>query len=250
MRKILIVEDDPAIGQGLLDAFRWSGFEPRLAASGPVGVQMGTETSFDLVILDLTLPGLDGLSVLGELRAVRPRQAIIILTARGEEADRIRGLNLGADDYVLKPFSLKELLARVEAVLRRVPPDSNLPTTLQLGDCSIDFRNYFIHHADKRKIRISQRECELLHYLACHSDRPVSREELFQNVWGLSLAGTHTRTIDMHIARLREKLTPSQPNSTPILITVHGHGYQLVIPPQLEEPLAHPTPQARIEPST
>lgn len=226
-RKILVVEDDPAIGQGLVDALLFGGHEPRLVTDGKSGLQSALEYSFDLILLDLALPKMDGLKVLTELKEVRPMQAVIILTARGSEPDRIRGLQLGADDYVVKPFSLQELLARVDAVLRRVPPQSNAPTAISIGECRVDFASRQVEHFGERT-SLSQKEAELLEYLAHHQQRAVSREELLQNVWGLAPQGTSTRTIDMHVARLREKLhdTPGDPQ---LLKTIHGCGYRLML---------------------
>lgn len=250
MRKILVIEDDPAIGRGLKDALEWGGFEVRLATTGPNGLQMALEATFDLILLDLALPGMDGIEVLGEIRETRPLQAIIILTARGSESDRVRGLNLGADDYVIKPFSMHELLARVEAVLRRVPSQAGLPPILELGSCAIDFANHIVRHATGESTRLSQRECDLLQYLAHHHHRVVTREELLQKVWGISMSGSSTRTIDMHVVRLREKLRGTSANehsqvnqgASPhqdLLTTVHGLGYQLQVPASLlDQPIA------------
>ncbi len=228
MRKILVVEDDPAIGQGVFDSLEWAGYLPQWRTCGRSGLDAALEASFDLVLLDLALPKLDGLEVLTELRSSRPQQAVIILTARGSEQDRIRGLQLGADDYVVKPFSLHELLARVEAVLRRVPSQDSAQHHLKLNGLEVDFGARTIRCPKGEETAISQKESELLQYLAQHSQRAVSREELLQKVWGLEPKGISTRTIDMHIARLRDKLNDAKDKPT-ILVTIHGCGYRLIV---------------------
>ena len=228
MRKILIVEDDPAIGQGVLDSLEWAGYQPHLQACGRSGLNAALETAYDLILLDLALPKLDGLEVLTEIRSARPQQAVIILTARGGEQDRIRGLQLGADDYVVKPFSLHELLARVEAVLRRVPAQDSAHHLLKLNGLEVDFGARSIRDSTGQETTISQKECELLQYLAQHRKRAVSREELLQKVWGLEPKGISTRTIDMHIARLRDKIHDTK-DKPAILITIHGCGYRLIV---------------------
>lgn len=225
-KRILVVEDDAAIRRGLVDALIFAGYAVVEASEGAAGLALALETACDLLLLDLVLPGRDGLAVLREIRALRAPLPVIILTARGAEDDRVKGLRLGADDYVVKPFSIKELLARIEAVLRRAPAQSDASGHLAFDGGVADLERHEVRFNDGRRAELSERERQLLHYLACHPDRAVSRDELLARVWGLNPAGITTRTIDMHIARLREKLH-DDPGSPRIVLTVRGHGYML-----------------------
>jgi DNA-binding response OmpR family regulator len=227
-KRILVVEDDAAIRRGLVDALSFAGYAVMEASEGPAGLALALETECDLLLLDLVLPGRDGLAVLREVRAVRAPLPVIILTARGAEDDRVRGLRLGADDYVVKPFSVNELLARVEAVLRRAPPRPNGAGSLAFDGGVADLERHEVRFDDGQRADLSERERQLLHYLACNSGRAVSRDEILARVWGLNPAGITTRTIDMHIARLREKLH-DDPGSPRIVLTVRGHGYMLAV---------------------
>lgn len=183
---------------------------------------MGCE--YELLLLDLALPGLGGLEILRTLRTSRPTTPVIILSARGEENDRVAGLRLGADDYVVKPFSVRELLARVEAVLRRSPErPSDLSETPFRGGRA-DFARRELQFEDGQRTELSEREVELLRYLVQNSGRAIGRDELLSNVWGISPRGTTTRTIDMHVARLRDKLRDNSLHPR-ILLTVRGKGY-------------------------
>ena len=223
-RCILIIEDDDAIRQGLIDAARFAGYETLDAASGSAGQELATTASCDLVMLDLVLPGPGGLQILQAIRSKRPNLPVIILTARGAEADRVRGLSLGADDYVVKPFSVRELLARVEAVLRRSPERPHALQKISLPEGLVDLDRCEVRFDDGARVELSERERELLRYLAQNNGRAISREEILTRVWQLDPAGITTRTIDMHIARLREKLRDS--SSPPrLLLTVRGKGY-------------------------
>ncbi len=224
-RRILVIEDDPAIRRGLVDALRFSGFDSLEAATGDAGLDMAQNVDCDMILLDLVLPGRDGLSILREVRLTRPTLPVIILTARGEEADRVLGLKLGADDYMVKPFSIKELVARVQAVLRRSPERPTDITELKLPGCHIDLARRELHVANERR-EVSEREAELLRYLAINPGRAVSREELLQRVWRIDPHNAETRTIDMHVARLREKLR-DDPLNPKIIQTVRGKGYML-----------------------
>lgn len=225
-RCILVIEDDPAIRRGILDALRFAGYDTLEAADGSAGRAAALEARHDLLLLDLVLPGADGLSILRAVRSEHPTRPVIILTARGAEDDRVRGLSLGADDYVIKPFGMRELLARIEAVLRRSPdrPGGVRKVAFPGGLADLDRRE--VRFQDGGRSELSDRELQLLRYLACHADRAISRDELLERVWGLDPAGITTRTIDMHIARLREKLRddPAQPQ---IVLTVRGQGYKL-----------------------
>ncbi len=221
---ILAIEDDGAIRRGIVDALRFAGYQTLEAARGDTGLEMALSREFDLLLLDLVLPGRDGLEILREVRRLRPTLPIIILTARGEEADRVRGLNGGADDYVVKPFSVKELLARVEAVLRRSPERPSQLTRIEIPGGQIDLARHEVRFDDGQRAELSEREIELVSYLASHGGRAVAREELLANVWRISPKGITTRTIDMHVARLREKLR-DDPARPAILLTVRGKGY-------------------------
>jgi DNA-binding response OmpR family regulator len=225
-KRILVIEDDPAIRRGLIDALQFAGYATQEVSEGAAGLAAALESDCDLLLLDLVLPGRDGLSVLRELRALRRPLPVIILTARGSEDERVNGLALGADDYVVKPFSIKELLARIEAVLRRAPAKAPAVRRLAFDGGQADLERREIAFDDGERCELSDRERELLHYLACHAGRAVSRDELLARVWGLNPAGITTRTIDMHIARLREKLRDDK-ESPRIVLTVRGQGYML-----------------------
>jgi DNA-binding response OmpR family regulator len=229
VRRILVIEDDAAIRRAVVDALRSVGYRPVGVDDGEAGVEMAGRENFDLVLLDLILPGLGGLEVLAELRETQPATPVIILTALGEEADRVRGLKLGADDYVVKPFSVRELLARVEAVLRRVPERSSGPDELAIHNGTVDFARCEVRFCDGTRHDLSGREVRLLQYLALNAGRAVSREELLSRVWGIDPKGVATRTIDMHIARTREKLRNAA-DGPPTILTVRGKGYMLASP--------------------
>jgi DNA-binding response OmpR family regulator len=210
---ILTIEDDAAIRRGIADALRFAGYLPFDARNGSVGMEMATGRSFDLVLLDLVLPGCGGLEILWAMRQVRPSQPVIILTARGAEHDRVEGLRLGADDYVVKPFSVKELLARVAAVLRRSPERPREVSELKIRGGVADLSCQEVRYDDGSRVELSEKEVDLLRYLASHPGRAISRDELLLRVWQLNPRGLATRTIDMHVMRLREKLRddPAQP---------------------------------------
>jgi len=219
---ILTIEDDAAIRRGVVDALTFAGYQVIEAGDGVSGCQMALSREYDLLMLDLVLPGKLGLEILKQVRNVRPTVPVIILSARGEESDRVTGLRLGADDYVVKPFSVNELLARVDAVLRRSPGRPSDVSTLQLADGEVDFDRCEVRFADGERTELSERERELLCYLARHAGRAVDRKELLANVWQIDARGVSTRTIDMHVARLREKLRDDA-----LLVTVRGKGYML-----------------------
>jgi DNA-binding response OmpR family regulator len=225
-KKVLIVEDDAAIRRGLVDAISFAGYTALEAQDAARGMDMAVKMDFDLLLLDLVLPHGDGFEILKKVRQVRPTLPVIILTARGEETDRVKGLHLGADDYVVKPFSIKELLARVEAVLRRSPGRPTDVENLAVPGGEVDFSRCEIRFADGEHIELSEREMELLRYLAQNAGRVVSREEILSNVWRINPRGVYeTRTIDMHIARLREKLRDN-PDNPQVILTVRGTGYK------------------------
>lgn len=224
--RIVVVEDEPAIRRGVIDALRASSYDVEEAADGAQGLEAAVRLGVDLVLLDLLLPKRDGLDVLAEVRKIRPTLPVIILTARGTEDDRVRGLKMGADDYMVKPFSARELLARVEAVLRRSvarPADVN---GARLGRARIDFKRREVRWSEQETVELSETEAALLTFLVAHRTRAVSREELLTRIWGIEPRGLETRTIDMHIARLRTKLRDPAGRKTPeAIITVRATGY-------------------------
>ena len=223
-RTILVVEDDAGIREGIDDALKYAGYTTLTAADGHKGLKRATEAECDLVLLDLVLPGPDGLEILKAIRAERPTLPVIILTARGDESDRVRGLRLGADDYVVKPFSVKELLARVEAVMRRSPERPADVARVKVPKGTADLARREVRFRDGSREELSEREVELLRYLAENPGRAISREEILTRVWRLDPRGIETRTIDMHIARLREKLR-DDPDEPKVIVTVRGVGY-------------------------
>tara|TARA_R110000782_G_scaffold12913_3_gene38218 strand:+ start:7381 stop:8115 length:735 start_codon:yes stop_codon:yes gene_type:complete len=224
---ILVVEDDAAIRRGVVDMLRFNSYTVHEAPGGKAGLDMALSIDADLVLLDIMMPGMDGMEVLAELRKARPAQPVIFLTARGEEEDRVRGLRLGADDYVVKPFGIDELIARVEAVLRRSPARPSRRESLSLAGRTIDFdRREAVLPSGARRT-LTEREAEVIGYLAANPGRAVSRDELLQRVWGLDPRGTHTRTVDMTIARIRETLD-DDPADPKVVQTVRGKGYMLV----------------------
>ncbi len=222
--KILTIEDDNAIRRGIVDALEYSGYEVLQAGNGKTGRDVATSADYDLLLLDLVLPGESGLEILQAVRRVRPTLPVIVLTARGDEDDRVRGLKLGADDYVVKPFSVKELLARIEAVLRRSPERPIDVPRISLPGITVDLARSEIRYEDGSRVELSQRESELLRYLATNPGRAIARDEILANVWQIKPQGVSTRTIDMHVARLREKLRDDSARPH-ILLTVRGKGY-------------------------
>jgi len=223
MTKILVVEDDHAIRQGICDALSMEGFTVYEAPDGESGLRSATSADVDMILLDLVLPKIGGLDILKEVRQTRPRLPIIILSALGDEKDRIAGLKLGADDYVVKPFSVKELFARIEAVLRRSAERPSDVQKIHFDGGMIDFERCELNFDGDERLDLSEKELDLLRYLAMNADRAISREELFQKVWHIHSKNINTRTIDMHIARLREKLRDNEQQK--ILMTVRGKGY-------------------------
>jgi DNA-binding response OmpR family regulator len=224
--RVLVVEDDEAIRRGLIDALAFAGFDTVACDNGRAAVELASESTVDLVLLDVMLPELDGFGALEQIRSAHPTMPVIMVTARGAEEDRVRGLHNGADDYVIKPFSAKELLARVEAVLRRSPQRRTDVRSLEIDGRSIDLERRQVKRPDDSCITLTEREAAILRYLAVHQDRAVDRQELLHQVWGLNPKGLHTRTVDMHVVRLREKVEPD-PSDPRIVLTVRGKGYML-----------------------
>ena len=226
-KRILVVEDDAAIRRGVADALAFAGYEALEAVGGDDGLRMAVRGGYDVLLLDIVLPGMSGLEILAEVRHTRPTMPVIILTARGEEADRVKGLQLGADDYVVKPFSIKELLARVEAVLRRTPERATDLSRIAFPGGVVNLSRMEIEFKGGRRAEISETEAGLLRYLAGNAGRAISREELLRRVWRIDPDKIETRTIDMHIARLREKLG-DDPDAPAIVATIRGKGYMFV----------------------
>lgn len=226
-RSVLVVEDDAAIRRGVVDALDFDGFDVIEAADGHQGMERAIRSNVDLVLLDLVMPGPSGLDILREVRKSRPTLPVIILTARGEEADRVAGLTLGADDYVVKPFSVRELLARVGAVLRRSAAERPIDVaSVAFPGGTADLERHAITYDDGTDAPLSARESALLRYLAVHAGRPVSRHELLSKVWRLNPnAVSETRTVDVHIGRLRTKLRDTAQGGPTILQTIRGKGY-------------------------
>ena len=223
---VLTIEDDAAIRRGIVAALRATGHVVWQADRADSGAQLALQKPCDLVLLDLVLPGGDGLDVLAQIRREKPALPVIILTARGEEHDRVRGLRGGADDYVVKPFSVDELLARVEAVLRRSPARAAPLPRLRLPAGEIDWQCREVKGNDGRIQVLSEREARLLDYLACRAGRVIDRDELLRGVWQIDAQGLTTRTVDMQVARLREKLRVAA-DQQEIVKTVRGRGYTI-----------------------
>jgi DNA-binding response OmpR family regulator len=225
--RVVVVEDEPAILRGLLDVLEVGGYEGIPAADGEAGLDESRRVGVDLVLLDLLLPKMDGIQVLSELRKTHPSLPVIILTARGSEEDRVRGLRGGADDYVVKPFSAKELLARVEAVLRRSPERPSPVKGIRNRWGAVDFERSEIVFANGSRANLSEMESGVLLHLAAHRGRSVSRDELLIRVWGIGGNKVETRAIDMHITRLRGKLQAGGGGEQEWIVTVRGKGYML-----------------------
>ena len=223
MRKVLIVEDDQAMAVALRDGFTYEGYAVQVARDGATGLQLARERGHDLVILDVMLPRMSGLDVCRQLRSAGNDTPVIMLTARGQEIDKVLGLKTGADDYVTKPFSFLELMARVEAVLRRASKPAEAVEGVRFGDVEINFKTF---EASKggRPVELSPREFKMMKYFAEHRGEVVTRDQLLDHVWGYEGLPL-TRTVDMHIAKLRQKIedTPSDPRH---IITVHRVGYK------------------------
>lgn len=230
---LLIVEDEPSIAEGLVDICEFKGYKTRLCKTGEEGLHAALNNSFDLVLLDLMLPGMDGFSVCDKIREHDRQIPIIILTAKTSEQDIIEGLRMGADDYISKPFSVGQLLARIEAVLRRSQRSADRKQELKLGKTTIYFREY-LARVGTEEIPFTRKEIELLEYMWKHAHRPVSRQELLKEVWGYDNADSvDTRTVDIHITKIRKKIEPS-PTAPRYLVTLRGEGYQLMFDPDAQ----------------
>ncbi len=222
--RILVVEDDMALLRGLLDVLVFNGYEVKGVEDGGVGLRVGVDEQFDLILLDVMLPTLDGFSICKEIRKEKPTQGIIIITAKGAEDDIVTGFKAGADDYITKPFSLREVMVRVEAVLRR--------TGKNLGDEEVHCRGIFFDGKNLNAqvkdlvVELTRREMDIVIYLHRHKDRIVSKKELLIEVWHYADADIETRTVDIHMLKLRKKIT-TLIGDTPLISTIRGEGYRL-----------------------
>ncbi len=225
MTKILIVEDEPNMVAGLRDNFEFEGYQVITAPDGAAGLERALSESADLVILDVMMPRMSGLNVCKQLKAKRPGIPIIMLTARGQEVDKVVGLELGADDYVTKPFSIRELLARVKAVLRRAQGLPKNSVQFSFGEVEVNLKSCQVSRKGKA-IEFSSKEFDLLKFFLNHPGETLSRDRLLEEVWGYDRFPT-TRTVDAHIVRLRQKVEP-KPDEPRFILTVHGTGYKFV----------------------
>ena len=228
MYPILIVEDEPSMQMGLRDNLEFEGYEVDLADDGELALEKILTNKYSLVLLDVMLPKLSGFDICKTARKKGVAVPIILLTARGEEIDKVLGLEFGADDYITKPFSLRELLARIRAVLRRSPALEQAATEerVQIGNLAINFTS-FEGFVNGNEVKMSHKEVEILNYLWKNKNQIVSRDDLLDNIWGMEYQPT-SRTIDNFILKLRQKIEVD-PNHAKVILTVHGVGYRLVV---------------------
>ena len=223
MKRLLLVEDEPGLVMTLTDRLSREGYSVDTSADGASALERATSEAFDLVLLDVMLPQMNGFDVLRELRRRGVEVPVIMLTARGQIVDKVVGLKLGADDYVTKPFEMVELLARIEAKLRRTPTRTTTPDVHQFGDIQVDFRKAEVTKAGA-PLDLSAREFQLLRYFLEHRGATLTREELLNEVWGYNSMPS-TRTVDVHVAWLRQKIEPN-PRHPQFILTIHGLGYK------------------------
>ena len=222
--KILIVEDDSAILNGLLDVLVFNGYEPTGTGDGGDGLKKAMEKDYDLLILDIMLPTLDGVSICRQVRKEKPGQAIVIMTAKGAEDDIVAGFKAGADDYISKPFSLRELMVRIEAILRRAGKQQD-DVDISVKGIHFEGKTLTASYNDQT-MELTRRELDIVAYLYRHRDRIVSKKDLLSDVWHYSDSDIETRTVDIHILKLRKKISALLPD-TPFIQTVRGEGYRL-----------------------
>ena len=224
--RVLIVEDDAGVRTAVAETLDAFGYDSADAEDGRAGLERALGEAFDLVLLDVRMPHMDGHEVMAELRRARPGLPVIFLTARGESEERVRGLRGGADDYVVKPFGADELIARIEAVLRRSPERPAAVKEVRFDGLVVNLERREVHRNGQAPHQITEKEAALLGYLAASPGRAISRDELLSRVWGLDPRGVRTRTVDMAVARLREQLgdDPADPR---VIVTVRGKGYML-----------------------
>jgi len=225
MAHILIVEDEKEMREGLKDNLEYEGYSIDLAEDGKQGLEKIKNNKYDLIILDVMMPFMSGFDVCKECRSIGVKTPIIMLTAKGEEIDKVLGLEFGADDYVTKPFGLRELLARIKAILRRIPQISNSEKIIKIGKIVIDFSKYEVTE-NNEPIAMTHKEFEILKYFWINKNKTVTREDLFNEIWGYDEMTT-TRTIDNFILKLRQKIEIN-PNHPKYILTVHGIGYKLI----------------------
>lgn len=227
--RLLIVEDEVAIRSGLVDLFVFHGYEVEASGDGREGLKLALSGQYDLVLLDVMLPGINGFDICARIREQDRQQPIIMLTAKGGDEDVIQGLSLGADDYVAKPFSVAQLVLRVQAVLRRSRQLAESASRIELGDKVVLDCDNLSGRCGSREETFTRREMELLQYLHAHARRAVSRDELLNRVWGYARdLDLETRTVDIHVAKLRRKIEPDPANPR-YLVTVRGAGYRLQV---------------------
>lgn len=224
MHKILVIEDDESLRDTVGMLLEREGFKPILTADGRTGLEEAFRSKPSLVLVDLKLPGVSGLDICREIRAQKLQTPIIVLSAVGDEIDKVLLLEVGADDYVVKPFGTRELLARIRAVLRRATPDA--PRIFTFGDVSVDVERRIVTRSG-REVKLTPAEYNLLAFFLHNPDRPLTRDVLLNSVWGYQSI-PNTRTVDAHVVRLRQKLEPS-PESPVHFLTLHGVGYRFVV---------------------
>ena len=228
MSNILIVEDEPAMQLGLRDNLEMEGYHVDVESDGEAGLKKIKTGTHDLILLDVMLPKISGFDICKSARAAGVKTPIILLTARGEEIDKVLGLELGADDYITKPFSVRELLARVKAMLRRnqgTSASTDAPL-IQIGQLTINFNAFEARHNDE-EVKLSHKEFEILLHLYKNKNKVISRDDLLEKVWGYEEQIT-TRTVDNFISRIRQKVE-ANPNQPKVILTVHGSGYKMVV---------------------
>lgn len=228
MKRILIVDDEKNMVTGLKDNLEFEGYQTDVAYDGPSGLEKITGNQYDLILLDVMLPGMSGFDICKAARKQGIETPVILLTAKGEEIDKVLGLELGADDYITKPFSIRELLARIKAILRRVPENEEVAGSVltDIGNIRVNFKNYQAFHGNQ-EVKMTLKEFEILNYLWKNLNKTVHRDDLMSNVWGIDYDIT-TRTVDNFILKLRQKIE-TDPNNPKIIITAHGVGYKMVL---------------------
>ncbi|MEX0647928.1 MAG: response regulator transcription factor [Balneolaceae bacterium] len=226
-RKIIVVEDEPSLVFTLQDTLESEGYDVTVVTDGSKAIEKVKEINPDLMLLDLMLPGVSGYDICKKIRELKYAFPIIMLTARDQEIDKVAGLNIGADDYMTKPFGVKELLARIQARLRRANAysKSGPVEVLKLGEVKIDLKESHVYKPDGTEHELSTREVELVHYLVSRANQPISRDELLEQVWRYEYS-TNTRTVDVHVSKLRAKIE-MHPDDPRYLVTLHGVGYML-----------------------
>jgi DNA-binding response OmpR family regulator len=229
MKKILIIEDELNMVNGLKDNLEFDGYEVEIAMEGGSGLERILGNKYDLILLDIMLPQISGFDICKAVRKEGINTPIVLLTAKGEEIDKVLGLELGADDYITKPFSLRELLARIKAILRRVQNENEEglePEFIPIGKIKVNFKNYLAFEGTN-EIKMSYKEIGILHYLYMNVGKIIQRDDLMSDVWGIEY-DISTRTVDNFILKLRQKIEVD-PNNPKIILTVHGIGYKMIL---------------------